>query len=178
MTRVGRARVDTARAAAALGRVINETRTLFHRLRDAAERLHEADHLSAGERAVLMELASQGARTVPAMARRRPVSRQHIQALVNPLLEKGLVELAANPRHQRSKLVQLTRKGRAVTTRVAAREARVFAALGRELNPAALEQAADTLVQFRHALGDGAFRQLLGRLATSSTRGRRDEHDQ
>ena len=174
MTRVGPVRGDTARAAAALGRVVDETRTLFHRLRHAAERVHEADRLSAGERAVLMELASHGPRTVPAMAGARPVSRQHIQALVNPLLEKGLVELAANPRHQRSKLVQLTRKGRAVTTRVAAREARVFAALGRELNAADLEQAANTLVRLGHAFEDRAFKQLLGRLAASQ-RGGGDE---
>ena len=90
----------SARAALALGRVIDETRAFFHCLRLAAEQLHAADRLPACERAVLVELATQGPRTVPEMARARPVSQQHIQTLVNALLRRALVTLAENPPHQ------------------------------------------------------------------------------
>ena len=149
MRKAGSARADTARAALALGRVIDETRALFHRLRLTAERLHEADHLSAGERAVLIELSTHGPRTVPAMARARPVSRQHIQALVNVLLKRTLVVLVENPRHQRSRLVELTREGRALVKTVRKREERVLTRLGRETNPEALEQVAEMLGHVR-----------------------------
>ena len=139
------ARVETARATVALGRVIDETRQLFHRLRDAAEQLHEANRLTAGERAVLVELAEQGPRTVPYMARARPVSRQHIQTLVNLLLKRSLAELAENPNHQRSKFVQLTGKGRALAKTVRAWEVKVLAQLSREFDPEELEQTAKIL---------------------------------
>ena len=139
------ARADTARAAPTLGRVIDETRALFHRLRLAAEQLHAADRLAAGERALLVELAMQGPRTVPEMACARPVSRQRIQTLVNALVRRALVTLVANPRHQRSKLVELTRKGTALTKTVRDREEKALAKLGRELDPTELDQAAEML---------------------------------
>ena len=56
-------------------------------------------------------LLGPGPSTVPALARARPVSRQHIQVLVNRLLELGLVETRKNPAHERSSLVALTRAG-------------------------------------------------------------------
>lgn len=63
---------------------------------------------------MLHTLASAGPMTVPDIARMRPVSRQHIQALANEMAEEGLVEFTANPRHKRSKLVAATEKGRAL----------------------------------------------------------------
>jgi DNA-binding MarR family transcriptional regulator len=49
---------------------------------------------------------------VPQLARAHSVSRQHIQALVNPLAEEGLVEFVDNPAHKRSRLVRLTATGK------------------------------------------------------------------
>ena len=141
------ARVDEARAALALRRLIDETRTLFHRLKHAAELVHQADRLPAGQRGVLMELAHLGPRTVPAMARARPVSRQHIQTIVNALLARGFVELGENPQHQRSKLVRLTTTGRELTVRIRAREAQVLTGLGDSLDPAELTRASETLAE-------------------------------
>ena len=161
------ARVDTARAAAALNGVIDETRALFHRLKRAAERLHEAEHLTAGERAVLVELAQQGPRTVPAMARARPVSRQHIQVLVNLLLERGLVALVQNPQHQRSKLIQLTQPGNALATKVRAREKRVLTRLGRALDPVELEQAANILGRVGQLFEEAVFRRFIQKKRSS-----------
>ena len=155
------ARADMARAALALGRVIDETRALFHRLRLAAEQLHAADRLTAGERAVLVELATQGPRTVPAMASARPVSRQHIQTLVNALLKRALVTLVDNPRHQRSKLVGLTRKGRALTKTVRSREEKILVKLGRELDATELGQAAEVLGHVRELFAGDRYQRSL-----------------
>lgn len=139
-------------ATGALGRLIDETRALFHHLKRAAEHTHRRDALSGGERAILCDLAAGGPRTVPDLARARPVSRQHIQMLVNPLLERGLVELVDNPRHQRSSLVALTARGRGLTARVNRRERRALAELARELDDADLGQAVDTMRQVREVV--------------------------
>ena len=68
---------------------------------------------AGGEFGVLRSLVQEGAQTVPQMAAARPVSRQHCQTIVNGLAEQGLVEFLDNPRHKRSKLVRLTKRGRA-----------------------------------------------------------------
>ena len=180
MKKAGSARADTGRAALALGRVIDETRALFHRLRLAAEQLHAADRLTAGERAILVELASQEPRTVPEMARARPVSRQHIQTLVNALLKRTLVTLAENPRHQRSKRVELTRVGRALAKRVKNHEKKTLTELGQELDPMGLEQAAQTLGHVRQMFTGNRFRERLekrDRVSTRRKKSKRSEAD-
>ena len=68
---------------------------------------------AGGEFGVLRTLVREGAQTVPQMAAARPVSRQHCQTIVNGLAEQGLVEFLENPRHKRSKLVRVTKRGRA-----------------------------------------------------------------
>ena len=61
-------------------------RSLFHKMGAAAAALHEGSGISTGMRAVLENVVEGGPMTVPEMARMRPVSRQHIQVLVNDLL--------------------------------------------------------------------------------------------
>jgi DNA-binding MarR family transcriptional regulator len=50
--------------------------------------------------------------TVPQIARRLGVSRQHILRMTNDLATEGLVELVPNPDHKTSPLVTLTAAGR------------------------------------------------------------------
>jgi DNA-binding MarR family transcriptional regulator len=76
---------------------------------------------AGGEFGVLRSLVMDGAQTVPHIANARPVSRQHCQTIVNGLADQGLVEFVDNPRHKKSKLVRVTRKGR---TRFAAMKTR------------------------------------------------------
>jgi DNA-binding MarR family transcriptional regulator len=91
-----------------------EVRRMFHQLAATAEALHGSeDGLGVPHRGVLESLWRDGDQTVPALARARPVSRQHIQVLVNALLEHDLVENVPNPAHQRSPLIRLTPAGRA-----------------------------------------------------------------
>lgn len=100
-----------AKKAQALESLIAETILFYQRLQAVAEELHGFKRLSGGKRGVLRDLYQNGMQTVPQMARSRPVSRQHIQTIVNPLAEKELVEFIENPAHKRSKLVRLTQKG-------------------------------------------------------------------
>lgn len=151
----------TAQAVVGLEAVIEETRLLFHRLRRLAEEVHGQGELSAGRRGVLKSLARGGPQTVPQMARARPVSRQHIQMLVNPLAEEGYVELVANPHHKRSKLVRLTRKGMRLVAEIDRREARIFRAVAGEMSTEELATTTDTLRRLREIFAGRRVDQLI-----------------
>ena len=59
----------------------------------------------------MRSLALLGPLTVPQIALMRPTSRQRMQRLADELAAEGLVRFINNPKHRRSKLVQLTPKG-------------------------------------------------------------------
>jgi DNA-binding MarR family transcriptional regulator len=86
------------------------------------------------------------------MARARTVSRQHIQTLVNELLRDRLVELAPNPAHQRSPLVRLTPKGKALFEVMLRRESALFARIGAAVPENDLRCAAAVLDAVRRQL--------------------------
>ena len=138
-----------ARVVEAVESLIDETRRLFHRMKLAAEQLHGAEGITAGMRGVLFGLDRSGPQTVPQMASARPVSRQHIQTLVNPLVERRYVELVDNPAHRRSKLVRLTPRGRRLVDRMRKRESRVFGALGSGMSEKQLRSAATVVRSLR-----------------------------
>src|ERR1700681_3296602 len=87
--------------------LIEEVIVTFRLLRVVSAEIHGDGAPMPGQRGVLIDLARMGAQTVAGMARGRGVSRQHIQALVDGFLARGLVELAENPAHRRTKLVRL-----------------------------------------------------------------------
>jgi DNA-binding MarR family transcriptional regulator len=132
--------------------IIDETRALFHGLKAAAERVHGQGEMTAGRRGLLLDLSRRGPMTVPALARLRPVSRQHIQSLVNPLLRDGHVELFANPAHRRSSLVRLTPRGARLVESMLAREQRLLDRMPLDASEAELRRAAEVLRDLRAAL--------------------------
>jgi DNA-binding MarR family transcriptional regulator len=130
-----------------------EVRLAFHELRAAAEALdHDPDGLTAGHRGVLESLTREGPRTVPALARARPVSRQHIQVLVNRLLELELVATLKNPAHERSSLVALTAAGARRFEAMQRRERRAFDRAKFPVSEARMNAAAETLRRTREFL--------------------------
>ncbi|MEZ4224761.1 MAG: MarR family transcriptional regulator [Polyangiaceae bacterium] len=132
-----------------LASVIDETRRLFHRLANAAERLQADLDVTASERAVLEALA-RGSHTVPEIARSKGVSRQHIQTIVNSLASDDLVEARENPAHQRSSLLALTPAGERCFREIQKREQVVLGELAQRFRGSDLEKVAQTL----KALGD------------------------
>jgi len=126
-----------------------EVVALFHRLRLATEQLHGGNELTAGRRGVMLSLLNGGPRTVPQLARARPVSRQHIRTIVTPMVKEGLLELVDNPNHKRSPLVQLTERGRKSITQMRMKEETLFAALDSHFDVRELHEAADTLRRVR-----------------------------
>lgn len=96
------------------------------RLSDIVGSLHGDRQLANASRGVLRYLMAAGPRTVPEIATWRATSRQFIQRLVDALAEEGLVTLKDNPQHQRSRLVAVTRTGRARVTAMVAKEVRLL----------------------------------------------------
>jgi DNA-binding MarR family transcriptional regulator len=141
-----------------LEELLNEVRLTWHRLVQVGERLHAREPITLGMRAVLEFLAREGATTVPGIARSRHVTRQHIQAVVNGLLEQKLAELLDNPAHKRSPLVGLTAEGRRTIERMKAREERLLAQQQFGVSGAEIRRAAETLRRVRLGLGGGGTR--------------------
>lgn len=130
----------------------NEVRLFFHQLSASGEALHRDEPVSMGMRAVLEHLFQNGATTVPDIARARGVTRQHIQTLVNELIELGTVRLADNPAHKRSSLVELSQKGKQMIQRMKARENRFFADVRGSVAAGDVRRATRTLRLLRLAL--------------------------
>ncbi len=147
----------------ALARVFDETASLFHRLRAVSSEVHGQGELSAGRRGVLRSLYHLGPQTVPQLARARPVSRQHIQILVNGLLKDALVATEENPAHRRSPLIRLTSKGKRHLETMQKRELRLLAQARLNLPNKDLTAAADTLQSVRRFLESKEWRKPLAK---------------
>jgi DNA-binding MarR family transcriptional regulator len=148
--------------AMSVGAMTRDIRKLFHVLRAVGDALHADLGITASMRAVLESLARAGAQTVPQMARARPVTRQHIQAIVDQLLEAGLVALQPNPAHKRSSLVGLTKAGEEAFAVMSDREAVVLERIAAGLDQAEVRTALRVLGQLRD--GFGAFMSVRSRV--------------
>ena len=119
--------------ARAIEAVTRRIRACFNRLAALADRLHRDLGITAAMRAVIEALYEGGDRTVPSIARSKSVSRQHIQLLVNGLIEARLARAVENPADRRSPLIALTDQGRAAFERMREREKAVLAELATTL---------------------------------------------
>jgi DNA-binding MarR family transcriptional regulator len=133
--------------------LLDQVRLLWHVTVQVGERLHEGEAVTLGMRAVLEFLEANGPRAVPEIARNRHVTRQHIQVLVNGLLELRLASLDENPAHRRSSLVRLTPEGQKAIARMRKRERRFLDGLELRAKPDELRRAAVVLKSVREALG-------------------------
>ena len=133
----------------ALDQAIAETLALAVRLRAVADQIHAGQPVSAAMRDVMASLEESGPRTVPRLARMRPVSRQNVQTLVNQLVTKALVRLEANPAHRRSRLVALTSDGKQALDEMTGRERRLLSQAPVGVGKKDLRNAAATLRSVR-----------------------------
>jgi len=115
--------------------LIREIRTAFNRLKSVAETLHTDLDINPSMRAVLQALVIKAPQTVPAIAKAKGVSRQHVQKNMNALLEKGLVQAQDNPDHKRSGFYFPTPTGNALFTEIQAREEAPMAELAEAVAP-------------------------------------------
>lgn len=78
--------------------------------------------VSTAEWTVMEYLYPDARLSVPEIARRYRVSRQHVQVTVNSLVDKGLAARLENPGHKRSPLIVLADQGRTVFEAVLQRD--------------------------------------------------------
>ena len=102
--------------------VIWLVRRLFRGLAEASSEQLSSLGINAADRAVLEFLYPEQALSVPEIAARYQVSRQHVQVTVNNLLQLNLVASEQNPRHKRSSLITLTQYGRELFDEIAQRD--------------------------------------------------------
>lgn len=159
--RASRAKSDEAQAESPLNSLVNETVLLFHRLRIVADQIHHRGETTGALRSILRSLDKLGEQTVPQMARARAVSRQHVQALVNQLVEERLVELISNPAHKRSPLARLTPLGKKTVDAMNHNEAGLLSKAGLSVSDQDLLQTAETLRTVRAYFESERWKRIL-----------------
>src|SRR5262249_30720196 len=88
-----------------------------------------------------------GPLTVPQIAQMRPTSRQRMQRLADELAAEALVKFIDNPKHRRSKLVQLTPKGDARYREMNARFLSIASTMGVALSEADIRRTTEIVRQ-------------------------------
>lgn len=140
-----RARHGAGGKAEAIAELMLEVAQCFFKIRAAGQRAGLVTSWGGGAFGFLRSLALLGPLTVPQIAQIRPTSRQRMQRLADELAAEGLVEFVDNPKHQRSKLVQLTRKGDAHYRKLNERLLSIASEMGRSLDRAEVQRAIDVL---------------------------------
>lgn len=135
--------------------VIWLVRRLFRALaQKAGEHLNQYN-LTVADRATMEFLYPHEQLSVPEIASRYQVSRQHVQVTVNELRKKGLVEDKPNPRHKRSVLMTLSETGRQIFTSILEKDKQIVDELFSDI-PAEDQEAT-------HRTLETILRQLTGR---------------
>jgi DNA-binding MarR family transcriptional regulator len=127
----------------AIADLMLEVTQCFFRIRALGQRTGLITSWGGGAFGFLRSLALIGPLTVPQIAEARPTSRQRMQRLADELAAEGLVEFVANPRHRRSKLVRLTRKGEARYREMSTRLLAIAATMGAGLSDAEIRKTTE-----------------------------------
>jgi DNA-binding MarR family transcriptional regulator len=129
--------------------------TVVHQgLQRIIETLHGPSELTRACRGILRDLYRLGPRTVPQLARPRPVSRQNVLMLVHRLANEGMVEFVRNPEHRRSHLVRLTPEGRALLEEMWGREMALLRSFDLDIPLDELQTATSVLQRLRVLMDD------------------------
>jgi DNA-binding MarR family transcriptional regulator len=120
-------------------------RRLFRSMAQMAETYLDELGISAADRAAMEFLYPGNELSVPEIAARYNVSRQHIQVTVNRLSQLGLVVEKPNPRHKRSKLMLLSPAGRRLFEKIAEKDRVAIERLFRGIDARQCKQVNATL---------------------------------
>src|SRR5215469_4470885 len=120
-----------------------EVAQCFFRIRALGQKTGLITSWGGGAYGFMRSLALLDPLTVPQIAQMRPTSRQRMQRLADELAADGLVEFIDNPKHRRSKLVRLTRKGDARYRKLSARFLVIASAMGDELSEADIRETTE-----------------------------------
>ena len=124
-----------------------EVAQCFFRIRAVGQKTGLITSWGGGAFGFLRSLARLGPLTVPQIAQMRPTSRQRMQRLADELAAEGLVRFVDNPKHRRSKLVQLTHKGEVRFRELDTRFLTIASTMGDTLSEADVRRATETVQQ-------------------------------
>jgi DNA-binding MarR family transcriptional regulator len=144
--RTGAGPIDHSKAEA-IADLILEVAQCFFRIRAIGQKTGLITSWGGGAFGFMRSLALLGPLTVPQIAQMRPTSRQRMQRLADELAAEGLVKFVDNPKHRRSKLVQLTRKGDARYRELNARFLVIASNMGIALSEADIRKTTEIVRQ-------------------------------
>jgi DNA-binding MarR family transcriptional regulator len=133
--------------AEAIAELMLEVAQCFFRIRAVGQKTGLITSWGGGAFGFMRSLALLGPLTVPQIAQMRPTSRQRMQRLADELAAEGLVTFIENPKHRRSKLVQLTRKGEARYRELNARFLAIASTMGVALSEADIRKTSEIVRQ-------------------------------
>jgi len=131
----------------AVAELMLEVAQCFFRIRAFGQKEGFITSWGGGAFGFMRSLALLGPLTVPQIAQMRPTSRQRMQRLADELAAEGLVEFIDNPKHRRSKLVRLTRKGETSYRELNARLLAIAATMGGDLNEPDIRRTTEVVRQ-------------------------------
>jgi len=131
----------------AIAELMLEVAQCFFRIRAVGQKTGLITSWGGGAFGFMRSLALFGPLTVPQIAQMRPTSRQRMQRLADELAAEGLVKFVDNPKHRRSKLVQLTPKGDARYRALDARLLSIAATMGGALGEADIRRTTEIVRQ-------------------------------
>jgi DNA-binding MarR family transcriptional regulator len=131
----------------AIAELMLEVAQCFFRIRALGQKTGLITTWGGGAFGFLRSLAVLGPLTVPQIARMRPTSRQRMQRLADELAAEGLVSFIDNPKHRRSKRVQLTARGAARYREMDARLLAIASTMGAALSEADIRAATEVVRQ-------------------------------
>lgn len=138
----------------AIAELMLEVAQCFFRVRAIGQKTGLVTSWGGGAFGFLRSLALLGPLTVPQIAEMRPTSRQRMQRLADELAAEGLVEFVDNPKHLRSKLVQLTAKGGKRYRDLDVRFKATAATMGSGLSDAEIRKATETVRRLSDEIKD------------------------
>jgi DNA-binding MarR family transcriptional regulator len=140
----------------AIADLILDVAQFFFRIRAFGQKAGFMTSWGAGAFGFIRSLALLGPLTVPEIAKMRPTSRQRMQRLADELAAQGLVEFVDNPRHRRSKLVRLTRKGNRHYQRLNVRLLAIASTMGADLIEADIRKSIEIMRRLSDEMKDVA----------------------
>jgi DNA-binding MarR family transcriptional regulator len=129
--------------AEAIAELMLEVAQCFFRIRAIGQKTGLITSWGGGAFGFMRSLALLGPLTVPQIAQMRPTSRQRMQRLADELVAEGLVRFVDNPKHRRSKLVELTSGGRARYRELNARFLTIASSVGATLHEADIRRTTE-----------------------------------
>jgi DNA-binding MarR family transcriptional regulator len=149
--------------AEATAELMLEVAQCFFRIRALGQKTGLITSWGGGAFGFMRSLALLGPLTVPQIARMRPTSRQRMQRLADELAAKGLVEFIDNPKHQRSKLVRLSRKGDERYQKLSARFLAIASTMAADVSEAEIRETVEIVRQIGEEARERSARQQRDR---------------